>query len=312
MSCICAHNYVHIKHVLCPKLNNSKFVEFSQIKWSVPLQELELRRMLWECLQRDHALNNMCNQTNGWARHHGQCDVETRKHKSTFGGTDVSFLSFSKRSECQSYLVLSVHYHSLFFLVWVKTNIAPFWPGRLRSVLIYLLDGSTICPPCSEWWKLWMWPHEGAHLVASGLSTEVVETILQPRAPSTKKLYTLKWKLSLLGAETVSSTQLVQFWSSCRPISPQGLCLCGSHWQSDLTYAHVWWPILGICALQLTHPKCTHTAVNTQPWTHTPEQWAAIYAVVARGAVGGSVPGSRAPQLWYWRWRERCTFTPPT
>ncbi|KAL0153790.1 hypothetical protein M9458_050906, partial [Cirrhinus mrigala] len=36
---------------------------------------------------------------------------------------------------------------------------------------------------------------EGAHLVASGLSTEVVETILQSRAPSTRKLYTLKWKL---------------------------------------------------------------------------------------------------------------------
>ncbi|KAL0199203.1 hypothetical protein M9458_007743, partial [Cirrhinus mrigala] len=36
---------------------------------------------------------------------------------------------------------------------------------------------------------------EGARLVASGLSTEVVETILQSRAPSTRKLYALKWKL---------------------------------------------------------------------------------------------------------------------
>ncbi|KAI2655439.1 Protein P [Labeo rohita] len=36
---------------------------------------------------------------------------------------------------------------------------------------------------------------EGAQLIASGLSTEVVETILQSRAPSTRKLYTLKWKL---------------------------------------------------------------------------------------------------------------------
>ncbi|KAI2664367.1 enzymatic polyprotein [Labeo rohita] len=36
---------------------------------------------------------------------------------------------------------------------------------------------------------------EGAHLVASGLSTEVVETILQSRAPSMRKLYALKWKL---------------------------------------------------------------------------------------------------------------------
>ncbi|KAL0165880.1 hypothetical protein M9458_037724, partial [Cirrhinus mrigala] len=36
---------------------------------------------------------------------------------------------------------------------------------------------------------------EGAHLLASGLSTEVVETILQSRAPSTRKPYALKWKL---------------------------------------------------------------------------------------------------------------------
>ncbi len=37
-----------------------------------------------------------------------------------------------------------------------------------------------------------------------------------------------------------------------------------------MTYDQVWWPILGICALHLTHPKCTHTAVNTHtPWTHT-------------------------------------------
>ncbi|KAL0151580.1 hypothetical protein M9458_053097 [Cirrhinus mrigala] len=36
---------------------------------------------------------------------------------------------------------------------------------------------------------------EGAQLIASGLSTKVVETILQSRAPSTRILYALKWKL---------------------------------------------------------------------------------------------------------------------
>ncbi len=36
---------------------------------------------------------------------------------------------------------------------------------------------------------------EGAQLIASGLSTEVVETILRSRAPSTRKLYALKWRL---------------------------------------------------------------------------------------------------------------------
>ncbi len=75
-----------------------------------------------------------------------------------------------------------------------------------------------------------------------------------------------------------------------------------------MTYDQVWWPILGICALHLTHPKCTHThTVNTHP-----EQWAVIYAAAPGGAVGGSVPCSRAPQSWYWRRRECWTFTPPT
>ncbi|KAI2643122.1 Protein P [Labeo rohita] len=46
---------------------------------------------------------------------------------------------------------------------------------------------------------------EGAHLIASGLSTEVVETILQSRAPSSRKLYA---DLSLHGVETASRTQL--------------------------------------------------------------------------------------------------------
>ncbi len=43
-------------------------------------------------------------------------------------------------------------------------------------------------------------------------------------------------------------------------------------WKSDVTCGHVWWPILGISALHLSHLKCTHTAVNTHthtPWTHT-------------------------------------------
>ncbi len=34
--------------------------------------------------------------------------------------------------------------------------------------------------------------------------------------------------------------------------------------ESDVTYSQVWWPILGICALHLTHPS-----VHTQQWTHT-------------------------------------------
>ncbi len=89
-----------------------------------------------------------------------------------------------------------------------------------------------------------------------------------------------------------------------------------NHYESecDVTYGQVWWPILGICALHLTHPKCTHT----QQWTHThrehtPGAVGSHLCCGTRGAVGGSVPCSRvSPQSWYWGWRERCTFTPPT
>jgi len=36
---------------------------------------------------------------------------------------------------------------------------------------------------------------EGARLIESGLSTEFVETILSSRAPSTRRLYALKWRV---------------------------------------------------------------------------------------------------------------------
>ncbi len=72
---------------------------------------------------------------------------------------------------------------------------------------------------------------------------------------------------------------------------------------SDVTYDQVWWPLLGICALHLIHPRCTHTHT---PWTHThtnthhehahrehthtvnthPEQWAAIYAAAPGEQLG--------------------------
>ncbi len=70
--------------------------------------------------------------------------------------------------------------------------------------------------------------------------------------------------------------------------------------ESEVTYGQVLWPILGICALHLTHPRCTHTHTHTVN-TH-PEQWAACGT---RGAVEGLVSCSRAPQSWYWGWRER-------
>ncbi len=74
----------------------------------------------------------------------------------------------------------------------------------------------------------------------------------------------------------------------------------------EVVCGQVWWPILRICPLHLTHPSA-----HSQQWTHT---WSSGQPYCgARGAVGGSVPCSRvSPQSWYWRWREHLLFTPPT
>ncbi len=52
--------------------------------------------------------------------------------------------------------------------------------------------------------------------------------------------------------------------------------------------------------------------VHTHSSEHTHGAVGSHLCYSARGAVGGSVPCSRAPQPWYWGWRECCTFTPPT
>ncbi len=54
-------------------------------------------------------------------------------------------------------------------------------------------EGLDISPP-SRTMETVCLASEGAQLMNSGLSTKVVETILHTRAPSTRKLYALKWK----------------------------------------------------------------------------------------------------------------------
>ncbi len=68
-----------------------------------------------------------------------------------------------------------------------------------------------------------------------------------------------------------------------------------------------WWPILGICmGLHLTHPS---TVSSEQTHTHTHREH--IHRAVGSHLCCGARGCSRAPQSWYWRRRERCTFTPP-
>ncbi len=67
---------------------------------------------------------------------------------------------------------------------------------------------------------------EGAQLIASGLPAQVVETILQFRAPSTRKVYTLKWKFFTSWCRARQqdpvNCPVVQFLSICRLDSLQG------------------------------------------------------------------------------------------
>ncbi len=67
---------------------------------------------------------------------------------------------------------------------------------------------------------------EGAQLIASGLPAEVVETILQSRAPSTRKVYALKWKFFTSWCRARQqdpvNCPVVQFLSICRLDSLQG------------------------------------------------------------------------------------------
>jgi len=71
------------------------------------------------------------------------------------------------------------------------------------------------------------------------------------------------------------------------------------HFECEVTYAQVWWPILWISALQLTHPKCTHkhSSEHTHRHTHTHTEHTpgavGSHLCCAWEAVGGSVPCSK-------------------
>ncbi len=65
-------------------------------------------------------------------------------------------------------------------------------------------------------------------------------------------------------------------------------------------------PILRFCALHLTHPKCTHTIVNTHtPTVNThPEQWAAILLRRPGSSWRSGALLRVSPQSWYWGWKR--------
>ncbi len=81
--------------------------------------------------------------------------------------------------------------------------------------------------------------------------------------------------------------------------------------ESDMTWSSMVNPYSELSALHLSHPKCTHSSEHTHTVNTHSEQWAAN-AEAPGEQFGGSVPCSREPRSWYWRWREHWLFTPPT
>ncbi len=69
--------------------------------------------------------------------------------------------------------------------------------------------------------------------------------------------------------------------------------------ESDVTYGQVWWPILGICALQITHPKCTQQwtkthCEHTQPiYTATPVEQLGVRCL-AQGHLSRAIEGGKS------------------
>ncbi len=66
-----------------------------------------------------------------------------------------------------------------------------------------------------------------------------------------------------------------------------------------------------MCSAIIPSKVHTHSSGHTHtPWTHTRSS-GQPFMLRHPGSSWGFY--SRAPQSWYWRWRERCTlFTPPT
>ncbi len=91
-----------------------------------------------------------------------------------------------------------------------------------------------------------------------------------------------------------TSTDALSTWSF---FISAAVCKKGER-EREVVCGQVWWPILGICPLHLTHPSA-----HSQQWTHTRSSGQPYCG--ARGAVGGSVPCSRV------KWGNRC-LAPPT
>ncbi len=77
--------------------------------------------------------SHMCNQSKRWARHHGRGDVMTKRLKSTWGATGISFCHSAKLCVCVSHDLWSVSLIYCCLSCYKSSNIESSHMSKLRQ-----------------------------------------------------------------------------------------------------------------------------------------------------------------------------------
>ncbi len=131
-----------------------------------------------------------------------------------------------------------------------------------------------------------------------------------------RQIFTCTLKKKMVAKWSQSRDLSLEIFFGGGPAINRDICCCFTTVRK--TKSHTVTSLRDIRPSMVTHTRNLCSAFNpcahTQQWTHTqrehtPGAVGSHLCCGAQGAVGGSVPCSRAPQSWYWRWRLHCTFT---
>ncbi len=143
-------------------------------------------------------------------------------------------------------------------------------------------------------WRGWDGAFEWKCVSSSMQGTHMQQHFVRQCSGADSQLYHWDQMLLSIPLSLHTSTDALSTWSF---FISAAVCKKGER-EREVVCGQVWWPILGICPLHLTHPSA-----HSQQWTHTRSSGQPYCG--ARGAVGGSVPCSRV------KWGNRC-LAPPT
>ncbi len=116
------------------------------------------------------------------------------------------------------------------------------------------------------------------------------------------------WTFSLYQFAELCHTHTENYYTIVKNL----ICIESEKWKWRDMWPSIVTHTRNLCSAFNPFKVHTHSSKHTHTVNTHLEQWAAFYAAAPGGAVAGSVPCSRAPQSWYWGWREHCTFIPPT